>query len=85
MQTTLVYIYQIPSEISNLQYQFSKLTLKILIHGPLVFNNDKLLSVLLSSKRTVYGRSYLLKSNGKSIKQKTTVKLLGITFDCILT
>ena len=34
MQTTLVCTYQIPSEISNLQYQFSKLTLEILINGP---------------------------------------------------
>ena len=33
MQKTLVYTYQIPSEISNLQYQFSKLTLEIVIHG----------------------------------------------------
>ena len=58
MQTILVYTNQIPSEISNLQYQFSKLTLKILIHGPkkngLFFNNDKLLSALFTSKRTVY-------------------------------
>ena len=51
----------------------------------LVFNNDKLLSVLFTSKRTVYDRSYLMKSNGKFIKQKPTVKLLGITFDCNLT
>ena len=34
MQTTLVYTYQIPSEISNLRYQFSKLTLEILIPDP---------------------------------------------------
>ena len=34
MQTQLVYTYQIPLEISNLQYRFSKLTLKILIHRP---------------------------------------------------
>ena len=26
-----------------------------------------------------------MKSNGKSIKQKPTAKLLGITFDCNLT
>ena len=51
----------------------------------LVFNNDKLLSVLFTSKRTVYDRSYLMKSNGKSIKQKPTVELFGITFDCNLT
>ena len=51
----------------------------------LVFNNDKLLSVLFTSKRTVYDRSYLMKSNGKFIKQKPTAKLLGITFDCNLT
>ena len=50
----------------------------------LVFNNDKLLSVLFISKRTIYDRSYLMKSNCKSIKQKPTAKLLGITFDCNL-
>ena len=49
----------------------------------LAFNNDKLLSVLLTSKRTIYG--YLMKSNGKSMKQKPTAKLLGITFDYNLT
>ena len=32
MQTTLACTYEIPSGILNLQYQFSKLTLKILIH-----------------------------------------------------
>ena len=51
----------------------------------LVFNNDELLSVLFTSKRTVYDQSYLIKSNGKSIKQKPTAKLLGITFDWNLT
>ena len=51
----------------------------------LVFNNDKLLSVLFTSKRKVYDRSYLMESSGKSIKQKPTAKLLGITFDCNLT
>ena len=51
----------------------------------LVFNNDKLLSVFFTSKRTVYDRSSLMKSNGKSIKQKPTAKLPGITFDCNLT
>ena len=34
MQTQLVYTYQIPLEISNLQNKFSKLTLKILMHRP---------------------------------------------------
>ena len=89
MQNWLVYTYQIPSEISNLEYWFLKLTLKILIHGPknngLVFNNDKLLSVLFKSRRTVYYRNYLMKSNRKSIKQKPTAKLVGITFDSNLT
>ena len=50
----------------------------------LVFNKDKLLSVLFISKRAIYDRSYLMKSNCKSIKQKPTAKLLGITFDCNL-
>ena len=54
-------------------------------NNSLVFNNDKLLSVLFTSKRKVYDRGYLMKSNGKSIKQKPTAKLLGITFDCNLT
>ena len=57
----------------------------------LVFNNDKLLSVMFKTsktitfKRLVYDRSYLMKSNGKSIKQKPTAKLLDIIFDCNLT
>ena len=57
----------------------------------LVFNNDKLLSVMFKTskaiifKRLVYDQSYLMKSNGKSIKQKPTAKLLDITFDCNLT
>ena len=89
MQTTLACTCQIPLEIFNLQYQISKLTLKSLIHGwsknnGLVFKNDKLFNVLITSKRTIYDRIYLMKSNGKSIKQKPTAKLLGITFDCNL-
>ena len=32
---------------------------------------------------TIYDRSYLMKSS-KSIKQKSTAKLFGITFDCNL-
>ena len=78
MQTTLACTCQIPLEIFNLQYQFSKLTLKSLIHGwsknnGLVFKNDKLFNVLITSKRTIYDRIYLMKSNGKSIKQKPTL------------
>ena len=50
------------------------------------FNNDELLvNVLFTSKRTIYDRSYLMKSNGKSMKQNPTAKLLDITFDCNLT
>ena len=67
----------IETEIKNLN-KWSK-------NNGLVFNNDKLLSILFTSKRTVYDRSYLMKSNRKSIKQKPTAKLLHITFDCILT
>ena len=51
----------------------------------MVFNNDKLLGALFTSKRTIYDRSYLMKSNGKFIKQKPSAKLLGTTFDCNLT
>ena len=86
MQTTLACAYHIPSEIFNniQQYQFSKLTLKILIHGPktmacLVFNNDKPLNVLFKSKRTICDQICFMKSNSKSIKQKPAAKLLGIT------
>ena len=50
----------------------------------LVFNSDKLSSVLFTCKRTVYDRSYLMKSNDNCIKQKPTAKLLDITFDCNL-
>ena len=49
----------------------------------LAFNNDKLLSASFTSKRTIYGD--LMKSNGKSINQKPTAILLGITFHCNLT
>ena len=38
-------------------------------NNDLVFNNAKLLSVLFISKRSIYDRSYLRKSNGKFIKQ----------------
>ena len=71
MQTTLVYTYQNLNTWSE--------------NNGLVFNNDKRLSVLFTSKRTVYDQSYLMKSNGKFIKKKPTAKLLGITFDCNLT
>ena len=49
------------------------------------FNNDKLLSLSFTSKRAIYDQNYLMKSNDKSIKQKPTAKLLGITFDCNFT
>ena len=49
------------------------------------FNNAKILSVLYTSKRTIYVQRYLMKSNGIFIKQKPTAKLLGTTFDCNLT
>ena len=51
----------------------------------LVFHYEKLLSVLFPSKRTIYDQSYLMKSNGKSVKQRPTSELLGITFNCNLT
>ena len=51
----------------------------------LVFNNDKLKYITFSSKRKVNDKSYLIRSNRKSIAKETTVKLLGINFDQNLT
>ena len=47
----------------------------------LVFNNDKLKFIVFSSKRKENDKSYLIRSDRKSIAQETTVKLLGVTFD----
>ena len=51
----------------------------------LVFNNDKLKYIIFSSKRKVNDKSYLIRSNRKSIAEETTVKLLGVNFDQNLT
>ena len=51
----------------------------------LVFNNDKLKSIVFTSKRNNTDRSFLIKSKGKSIEQSHTAKLLGVTFDHHLT
>ena len=51
----------------------------------LVFNNDKLKYITFSSKRKVNDKSYLIRSNRKSIAEETTVKLLGVNFDQNLT
>ena len=51
----------------------------------LVFNKDKLKYIALSSKRKVNDKSYLIRSNRKSIAGETTVKLLEVNFDQNLT
>ena len=51
----------------------------------LVFNNDKLKYITFPSKRKVNDKSYLIRSNRKSIAEETTVKLLGVNFDQNLT
>ena len=77
-------IRNIQSTISIIEIDIKNLNTWYKNNG-LVFNNEKLFSVLFTSKRTVYDRSYLMKSSDKSIKQKPTAKLLSITFDCNLT
>ena len=47
----------------------------------LVFNNDNLKYITFSSKRKVNDKSYLIRSNRKSIAEETTIKLLGANFD----
>ena len=47
----------------------------------LVFNNGKLNYIIFSSKRKVNDKSYLIRSNKKSIAVETTVKLFGVNFD----
>ena len=56
----------------------------------LIFNCDKLQSILfsssrLSSKYNLEDSSLLIRCSGKSIQQKTNVKLLGVIFDQHLT
>ena len=51
----------------------------------LVFNNDKLKYITFPSKRKVNDKSYLIRSNRKSIAEETTVKLIRINFDQNLT
>ena len=58
---------------------------KWLVRNGLVFNNDKLKYITFSSKRKVNDKSYLIRSNRKSITEETTVKLVGINFDQNLT
>ena len=49
----------------------------------LLFNNTKLQFIIFWKRRTTFptDRSFLIKTNGKSIKQEDDVKLLGITLD----
>ena len=51
----------------------------------LVFNNCKLKYITFSSKRKANNKSYLIRSNRKSIAQETTVTLLGVNFNQTLT
>ena len=51
----------------------------------LVFNNDKLKYIIVTSKRKVNDKSYLIRSNRKPIAEEATVKLLGVNFDQNLT
>ena len=43
----------------------------------LVFNNDKLKSIIFSSRKSNGDKSFLIRSKGKSVQQEPTVKLLG--------
>ena len=48
----------------------------------LIFNDDKLQMIVFHKPRSVRAdRSYLVRSNGHSIKQESTVKLLGVMVD----
>ena len=47
----------------------------------LIFNNDKLKSIVFSSRKTNDNKSILMRSKGKSIQQEPTTHLLGVTFD----
>ena len=51
----------------------------------LVFNNDKLKYTTFFLKKKVNDKSYLIRSNRKSIAEETTIKLLGGNFDQNLT
>ena len=52
-----------------------------------MFNNSKLKFVIFWKKRMAFptDRGFLIRSNGKSIKQEENIKLLGITIDQNLT
>ena len=47
----------------------------------LIFNNDKLKSIVFSSRKTNDNKSILMRSKGKSKQQEPTTQLLGVTFD----
>jgi len=51
----------------------------------LIFNSTKLKSIAFSSKRNTHKHCFLLRSEGKSIHQEESVKLLGVLFDQHLT
>ena len=47
----------------------------------LVYNNDKLKSIVISSKKSNDDKSFLIRAKGKSIQREPTAMLLGVTFD----
>ena len=51
----------------------------------LVFNNDKIKSIVFSSKKSNDDKSFLIISKGKSTQQKPTANLLCVAFDQYLT
>ena len=54
-------------------------------NNSLVFNSDKLKSIVFSSRKANNDKSFLIRSKGKSIQQEPTGKLLGVTIDQHLT
>ena len=51
----------------------------------LVFNSDKLKSIVFSSRKSNNGKSFRIRSKGKSTQQEPIEKLLSVTFDQHLT
>ena len=51
----------------------------------MVFNNDKLKSIVFWSRKSNDDKSFLIRTKGKSIQQELTAKLLGVTSDQHLT
>ena len=51
----------------------------------LVFNSDKLKSIVFSSRKSNNGKNFLIRSKGKSAQQEPIEKLLSVTLDQHLT